>query len=136
MGQFTLPLEEHSLKVANSAFCPYFFNDIFEKKEVKNPLSLLQVSFRFHNNENFNTTTMLIVRKETQKKPRVYMYKTKNHDLWKSFVTTNGSKFYENCWPKKLPNEILNSENLGQFSKPTPKIETNGFYEKMKTTQH
>jgi uncharacterized membrane protein YccF (DUF307 family) len=34
MGQFTLPLEAHCLKVANSAFFPYFFGDV-SKKNLK-----------------------------------------------------------------------------------------------------
>jgi hypothetical protein len=40
MGQFTLPLEAHNLKVANSAFFPYFFNDLFEKI-IKKPFELV-----------------------------------------------------------------------------------------------
>ncbi len=79
---------------------------------------------------------MLIVRKETHKKP-IYIY---NKKLW--FVKTICEKpIVQNSMRTVDPKDYLMRFliffwKLGQLSKPTPKIETNDFHEKVKTTQH
>jgi hypothetical protein len=54
--------------VANNVFFPFFFGEFFDKKKL---WSLLQVIFRFR------AKKMLIVRKETQKNQKKYIYNKK-----------------------------------------------------------
>ncbi len=77
--------ENHHEKVANSAFFPYFFGEIFEEKK-KNPLSLSQFIFRFCNNAKFCTKKMFLYLKQIiiiiiKMSIYIYIYNTKNHYL-------------------------------------------------------
>ncbi len=98
-------------------FFPYFFYDIFEIK-IKNPFELVvgyfyilqQCKILHNNNANCN--------ERNQKKKNIYISITKNHDLWKPIVQNSM--------------RIVDPENLGRLSKPTPKIKTNNFHEKWK----
>jgi len=54
--------------VANNVFFPFFFGEFLEKKNL---WSLLQVIFRFR------AKKMLIVRRETQKHQKKYIYNKK-----------------------------------------------------------
>ncbi len=97
--------------MANSAFFPIFLVIFLRKKRNLWACHSLFSDFAPMSNAD--------CKKRNTKIPNIYIYIyiTKNHDLWEPSLKIDNSKFFENCWTWKPPNQsFFKFWKLGQLS--------------------